>query len=328
MSTTRHVASALALVLGATGCMPKKQGTLPSAVATFEKEHGVELHLVGVEVEGQSEDRRSNRLPAVEPAIAHRSITVIDRAMRFYGDDILGDVLQAIYVVGDLRRNGKPILGAVQKNGVSLDLAIRKRASPMRIQQTIHHEIAHLVEGKDSFPVKAWVEVSGRSAYKAGEHKTAWGKGGGFLRSGFMSTYGSMNRHEDFAEMAEVAFTRPDKARQLGMKYPKLRTKLELMADVYERLYPQTITPWIGEDYEAWKARQDRKARDRKRDDADARSALPRPGAPTAIGPALASVREDDPTDAQGPDVLLPAAGPPANAATPSNAAPATPAAG
>lgn len=298
MTTTHRAAYALAAVLGASGCMPKKQGTLPSAVAAFEEEHGIELHLAGVEVEGQRADRRANRLPPVEETVAHRSITVIDRAMRFYGDDVLGDLLQAIYVVGDLRSNGKPILGAVQKNGTSLDLAIRRRAGPMRIQRTIHHEIAHLVEGKPSFPVKAWVEISGRGAYTAKEHKTAWGKGGAFLRKGFMSTYGSMNRHEDFAEMAEVAFTRPDKARKLGMRYPRLRSKLELMAEVYERLYPQTTTPWIGEDYEAWKARQDAKARDRKRREReqDARGALPVPDDATALGVAAPAAREDDAT--------------------------------
>ena len=124
----------------------------------------------------------------------------------------------------------------------------------MGLKRTTHHEVSHLIEMHPKFPAEKWKEIS---AEDYGTHQGKDTKGASFKHDGFVSRYASKNRHEDFAELAELAFTNPEKARRYAEKYPDIGTKLRIMTRVYKKVAPEMTLPWL-EGYEPLESRAGR----------------------------------------------------------------------
>ena len=101
------------------------------------------------------------------------------------------------------------------------------------------------VELHPDFPAARWEGLNAHPYTGAG-HRDPDGKWSGpeVWERGFVTRYAMKNRHEDFAELVELAFTEPQRARQLARHSDVLARKLELAATAYERLVPGLVVPW------------------------------------------------------------------------------------
>lgn len=216
---------------------------LDKKIEAFERRTGVNLHLVGTD----TPTKKGSHEHAVDPELALRALPALEDALMHYTDEVRGGMLKDLYLIGKLRMRGKPFLGVARPKQHSFDLAIRRSSGPFRLKNTMHHEIAHLVEHAEFFPAEMW-KAFGGGKYKGKEPGKKWAAGSKGLDSarisGFVSKYASKNRHEDFAEMAELAFTQPGKMRKLGENFPLIGDKLRVMTDVYRRIAPGSELPW------------------------------------------------------------------------------------
>ncbi|MCB9681110.1 MAG: hypothetical protein H6733_06515 [Alphaproteobacteria bacterium] len=212
-----------------------------AAVAAFVRRTGVELdHRVPSSTEpGKERDPAESRVLAA--ALPH-----LEQAILVYPPSMRGRILQGIRIYGRFRLGGKPFLGSAAAGGSRINLAVRPRTPHPQLCGTLHHEIAHLVEHRPGFPVARWKAISGEDAYTGAGHRDAWGKGisDRMRQAGFVTNYASKNHHEDFAELAELAFGRPDRIGEVAATYPRLAAKLELLEAVYRELLPDMRFPW------------------------------------------------------------------------------------
>jgi hypothetical protein len=177
------------------------------------------------------------------------ALPMIETLILGYPSSIRGDKMTDLYIYGKLRMRGTPFLGAAVPAKKRFDLAIRDRTTAEGLASTLHHEIAHLIEFSDDFPAQIWVQAS--APYNGNlqddvetkdvELATWW-------RQGFISRYASKNRHEDFAELAEVAFTDPTRAQRAAADNPAIATKLDLLTRAYRHYTPGMPLPWVPGD--------------------------------------------------------------------------------
>lgn len=221
---------------------------LDRQIASFEKRTGIDVHVVGDRTEPRNAGKDLKRsLADVDPDLAAKMLPEVEKILMMYTEDVRGPMLKDLYLVGALKMGGKPFLGAAYPKTASFDLAVRPGTSERTVRRTMHHEIAHLIENAKFFPVETW-KAFAQNAYVGRTPSKKWkaGKAGTeeVRRAGFVSKYASKNRHEDFAELAEVAFTKPATARKLSQRYPLIGDKLRLMTDVYRKAAPGMKLPW------------------------------------------------------------------------------------
>jgi len=205
----------------------------------FERVTGVELN-----VPREDESKKKIVRKPVDVTMAKRLLPVIMDVLMQYPEFVRETLLSQVTLYGKLKRNGKAYLGQAHGKQKSIDIAIRKRTKPFGLRRTMHHEISHLIELHPKFPADKWKSIS-EGAY--GTHQDSPKSGGSFRDDGFVTRYASKNRHEDFAELAELAFTRPEKAKELAERYPEIGAKLKLMTRVYRKVAPDMVLPWVDE---------------------------------------------------------------------------------
>jgi hypothetical protein len=231
------------LLLSAPAFAAERPANLDTVISAFERTTGVDLHLAG-DIKEPNKDI-PNGFGPVDPAVAVKVIPVIEDVLMLYPTNIRGGLVKHMYLYGKLTMRGKPFMGAARPKMGGFDLAVRPRTTVASYKSTLHHELAHLIELNDRFPADQWVslssEYSGRldqdSSSKSVPHEE-------WLAKGFVSRYGSKNRHEDFAEMAELAFTQPEKMKTFANTYRMVKPKLSLMTDVYQIAAPGMELPW------------------------------------------------------------------------------------
>lgn len=238
---------ALLTLLAAPALASERPADLDKRIRAFEERTGIDLHLVGDKSETEARSGKGPQIGPVDPAKAAELLPVIEKVLLTYTEEVRGGLLTDLYLVGKLKMGGKPFLGAAYPKSQSFDLAIRTRSNGFKIRTTMHHEIAHLVEAAPFFPAETWKAFSA-GGYVGREPNKQWREGeagqNDALRKGFVSRYASKNHHEDFAEMAELAFTRPAKMREISELYPVVGDKLRLMTDVYRKVAPDLKLPW------------------------------------------------------------------------------------
>jgi hypothetical protein len=221
---------------------------LDKAIASFEAHTGIDLHVTGDFKEPDL------RMPAdfgpVDPELALTVIPIIEDVLMEYPVEMRGGMLTDMYLYGKLTMRGKPFMGAAHPGMKSFDLAVRPRTTEASYRSTLHHELAHLIEGDEHFDEERWLNLSapysGRLDLEPESKDIPQDE---WNQQGFVTRYASKNRHEDFAEMAEIAFTNPERLQALVKEHPKLKPKLQMMADVYQQYMPGMRLPWtLGAD--------------------------------------------------------------------------------
>jgi hypothetical protein len=243
----RATASLLLSLVGSVAWAGERPAGLDAVVEAFEANTGLNLHLVGDA--GEDPNLVTADRGPVELDKALIALPMIESLILGYPSSIRGEKMTDLYLYGKLRMRGTPFLGAAVPGKKRFDLAIRDRTTAEGLAATLHHEIAHLIEFSEDFPAEVWVSAS--APYNGNlqddvetkdvELATWW-------QQGFISRYASKNRHEDFAELAEVAFTDPARARRAASENPAISTKLELLTRAYRHYTPGMPLPWIPGD--------------------------------------------------------------------------------
>jgi hypothetical protein len=219
-------------------------GGLATAAEAFTRRTGVQLHSKLADDDDEDEAEQEAKGP-VEPRLALRALPVLERTVLVYPESVRGGLLHRLHLYGRFQMRGKPFLGCAIARMRRINLAIRRRTPMPSLQRTLHHEIGHLVELHPDFPAARW-EALNDHPYTGAGHRDPDGKWSGpeVWERGFVTRYAMKNRHEDFAELVELAFTEPQRARQLARHSDVLARKLELAATAYERLVPGLVVPW------------------------------------------------------------------------------------
>jgi hypothetical protein len=217
---------------------------LDEAAEAFTARTGVRLHHRLPDQDDDDEGRREDKGP-VEPRVALRALPVIGRTLMLYPTELRGGLLRHLHVYGRFVMGGKPFLGCALPKHRRINLPIRTKTPLASLESTMHHEIGHMVEMHPDFPERRWVQLS-RGPYTGAGHRDLEGRRAGpeLWELGFITRYGSKNRHEDFAELAEAAFTETRKVRRLAREHAAIGEKLELMGEVYSRMLPGLDLPW------------------------------------------------------------------------------------
>jgi len=158
-------------------------------------------------------------------------LPVIREVLLEYPEALRVSLLSTIAIYGKFQMAGKPFLGSAIPKEKRINLAIRSRTSIRSMRSTLHHEIAHLIEVHPKFPKAEWLALSAPFEgllEDAEHHPRDW-----YLERGFVSRYASKNRHEDFAEFAELALTQAKELRSLANEYPAIAAKKALFSDIY-----------------------------------------------------------------------------------------------
>lgn len=216
---------------------------LDEQIAAFEARTGVDLHLAGDRTEADAP------IPAgfgpVDPALVVDALPVIESVLLRYPAEFRAEHLHELHLYGKLTMRGKPFLGAARPSEKRLDLAIRPRTEPDGLRSTIHHEISHIIEFDPRFPVNRWLALGSDYQGRLDQiPKSRDADPSDYWRDGFISRYASKNRHEDFAELAETAFLRPDKLHAVADDFPAIDAKLDLLTAIYQAAAPGMQLPW------------------------------------------------------------------------------------
>lgn len=219
-------------------------GDLSAAADAFSARTGVRLHARIADDDEEDAAEQEAKGP-VDAPLALRALPVIERTVLHYPEAVRGNLLRHLHLYGRFQMRGIPFLGCARPNAARVNLAVRRRTPMASLQRTLHHEIGHLVEMHPSFPEAAWLALN-TTAYSGRGHRDRAGKHAGpeVWRDGFITAYASKNRHEDFAELAELAFTEPRRALNAAQASRVLAAKLDLMARVYDRMAPGVVLPW------------------------------------------------------------------------------------
>ena len=249
-------AMGLGILMGTSACAPKTQGELPRLIDAFEAETHVDLHLWGDPKEVMPPLSKRTEVAPPDPALVQLHLPVVEEVLMAYPVSVRERVVPHIWVVGKLLIAGTPFLGVAHPRERRFDLALRRGTNEAKLVRTMHHEIAHMIQGQGRFDRDRWRGIS-EGSYVGRKPDEAWkGRGAAFLREGFVSAYASKNIHEDFAEMAELAFVHPDRIRVLFARFPRIRAKMVYLTGYYERVAPGIVLPWYGPGWEAWVAQQ------------------------------------------------------------------------
>lgn len=187
----------------------------------------------------------SNARGPVEGPVARLALPTVEQVVLFYPESVRGALFRELHVFGRFHMRGKPFLGAAMPKKRRIHLAIRQRTKPASLRNTMHHEIAHLIENHPKFPVKRWMAISD-GQYTGRGHRDDKGKQcrAELLSKGFVTAYAAKNRHEDFAELAELAFTKPRKALRFAEQHDAIARKLDMLSEIYDVLVPELRLPW------------------------------------------------------------------------------------
>jgi hypothetical protein len=231
----RFIVAALSLSLAPVASAGPRQ--IDKQLSQFEQTTGVEI------TAPRRDEMGKRRGPISEKRLAE-SLPVLEEVVMTYDQNLRGELLKQVRVYGKLRgRSDKAYLGLARPKKGIFDIGIRGPTSMASVRATTHHEIAHLVLPALPGFADQWKQISdgdyrGKGAAKTGRL--------GLHSDGFVSTYGSKNPHEDFAEYAEMAFTRPQRLLALADKHAKVATKLKLMDAAYRQVSPDAKRPWDG----------------------------------------------------------------------------------
>jgi hypothetical protein len=235
----------LTLSLSSVAAAVESPVSLESQITRLEQKTGIELHLVQDEPRNTTQKSKSYIGP-VEHEHALKMLPTLERVLLQYPEPIRGDMLQRIHLIGRLKMRGKPFLGLARPKKFQIDMAIRAKTKPRAFASTLHHEISHLIEGDPRFPIKAWLSIS-EGDYSGNLTDAPKQAAGHYHALGFVTRYASRNRHEDFAEMVELGFSRPKKLLRLAAKHERIRDKVVMMTAVYQRVAPELDAPWVDE---------------------------------------------------------------------------------
>jgi hypothetical protein len=241
------VPTLLLLSLATPALAAERPADLDALIVHFEQVTGVDLHVMGDP--SDPDGTIPTTMGPVDPFLAATALPHLEEVLLQYPKSIRGGLLQDLHLFGKFQPGGKPYNGMSRPDYFRIDLALRSRTSMASLQSTLHHEIGHLIEFDDAFPRDAWVALSAGYAGRLdkqpetkGQDREVW------LAQGFVSRYASKNRHEDFAELAQAAFTRPNVLVGWADSFPALGAKVDLMTEVYHDAAPGMNLPWTPAD--------------------------------------------------------------------------------
>lgn len=167
-------------------------------------------------------------------------LPVIESFLAKYPTEIIRKNLTDIYLTSGLEFNGKRYGGTYKESKIYV--VVKDRYSGTAVLSILHAEFSSILMQNYVFPRKAWESINGLGWKYSGngfgmlEDSGLFEQSDDLLRNGFLTRYSQSNLENDFNEIIDWTFTKPDRLREIAVKYEKIRAKYDLALAFYDSI--------------------------------------------------------------------------------------------
>lgn len=190
---------------------------------------------------------------------------ILSKELKKYPKEIFGRDLDEISLVKYYTTpNGVPFGGTYYKKAILvvfhyyvINSSENKLIEKQFVAGNIHHEISSVFMSYYEFPKDNWVSINPKDfsywTYDASlkllkEKKDMFIGTEENYKKGILNDYGRTYYENDFNEYARMAFTEPEKLKQLEKKYPRIRKKAALLRKFYRSISKDFYPAYFGEE--------------------------------------------------------------------------------
>lgn len=186
------------------------------------------------------------RVSAVHPSQEAAALQSLTRGQEKYPAALLAENVSQAHVVGSLSFFDTPYGGTNSKDKVYV-----VADGHNHVEKTFHHEVSSILLRKHSelLDKEAWNKLLPKGFSYGSDIVQAFREGATgmrseakHLRNGFVAEYSRSSLENDFNMIAENLFAGEASFWQAVDRYPKLRSKAELVMQFYQQLSPE-LTP-------------------------------------------------------------------------------------
>lgn len=230
------------------------QGTAATELGLFPKEQQPEITYTSDKSIFPKRWQRlySPRTEAVRPELRQKAEQTLALAMAKYDPESLKTV-QSVSLLGDMHFRNVRYLGTYDEIQSQLYIVADGLND---IEKTFHHEMSSLLLKKfsENLDEKAWQALNpadfsygsgSLNAVKRGEHSLAFEIGR--FQEGFLSDYNTASLENDFNMYVENLFVGEAEFWQAVDNYPKVREKVNLVIDFFQKVNPRYTESFFRE---------------------------------------------------------------------------------
>ncbi len=180
---------------------------------------------------------------AITQANLCRYLPILSRELKKYPANIIRHNLSTIFLFERLSFYGVPYGGTSLGRDLFLTGGDRNKGyNDSYFSSLLHHEMSSVFFRAYHFPKETWSATnppetfyvkSDQQILKTIANKNNLAVNENFYEQGFLAEYGYSTLENDFNLYAEMAFTQPEKLKELAEKYPRVRQKADLMKNFY-----------------------------------------------------------------------------------------------
>ena len=184
-----------------------------------------------------------------------RLLPITEEFLSKYSKSILKKNLLDIYLLGELKFYGKSYGATNSKSALYVKSKGKSEGfTDSYLLGMMHHEFSSILlrNYKDEFPTDAWKAANqdGWKYFGTGEsmlgQKDLFGQSEELLSRGFLVKYSQSSLEDDFNTFADLAFTEPNRLKELASKYERINKKYQLMIDFYKKIGATKYFPVLG----------------------------------------------------------------------------------
>ena len=203
----------------------------------IEKKYGIHVHYQKDELVIGEDDPPDLVIQPIRKNETDRLPKILSKSLGKYPDWVIKEYLEHIWFVEDLSMEEKDAivgLASPRKKIIYVEVAENGISrTDTSVEETIHHELAHILDEKFSFPEVDWRNCNPEGfVYGKKEdepEKYLWEKG-------FVSNYARSDAAEDFPELTGLIFSQPRKAKLLIDHFPIIQAKYRLWLKFFQQI--------------------------------------------------------------------------------------------
>jgi len=169
-----------------------------------------------------------------------RILPIIEKFLSAYPKQTIKRNLQKIYLLSELNFYGKSFGATNSREAIYITSGEFKLGySDIYLLGRMHSEFSSILMRNYNFPEKAWNKLNptnfkyGGSGVEMLGQKKLYGQTPELLSKGFVVRYAQSSIENDFNMISDWMFTRRQRLLKLGVKYPRIKSKIGLALEFY-----------------------------------------------------------------------------------------------
>jgi hypothetical protein len=191
---------------------------------------------------------RNSKVEPIKHRFLIRYVDILHKAFEKYPDDIIKKHLKTIHFAGEINEGGLKYGGTYDPFRKIVYLINNGRQTDDLAERVFHHEFSSLLLKSKSFYINPWTDHNPKNFKYLYDLYGSWEEldkiaitleeNEDNYKKGFMNTYGQTNFENDFNEYSAMIFAYPEKFKKIMSQYPRVRGKLKVWLDFYQKIDP------------------------------------------------------------------------------------------